>query len=74
MDEVDEPVYPPVSDEKTDNVEGPWDAFTHTFSKRVFSLGFCGRLCDNDIDETKKDLYGDLLKATKQHRPYFTYW
>ncbi len=58
-----------------ENVEGPCDAFTHAFgTRRVFGLGFCGRLCDNDIDPSKKSEYQDLLNSIKQHRPYFTYW
>lgn len=58
-----------------DNIDGPWDAFTHAFhGSRMFGVGFCGRLCDNDIDPDKKFKYEDLLKSIKQHRPYFTYW
>lgn len=58
-----------------DNVEGPWDAFTHACDgNRMFGMGFCGRLCDNDLDPDKKFKYEDLLKSIKQHRPYFTYW
>ncbi len=62
-------------EKKEDNIDGPWDAFTHAFSgDRMFGVGFCGRFCDNDIDPDKKFKYGDLLKSIKQHRPYFTYW
>ncbi len=65
----------PQPDEKHDNIDGPWDAFTHAFhGSRMFGVGFCGRLCDNDIDPDKKFKYDDLLKSIKQHRPYFTYW
>lgn len=62
-------------DKSRDNMDGPWDAFTHAFSsKRMFGVGFCGRLCDNDIDPDKKFKYEDLLKTIRQHRPYFTAW
>ena len=58
-----------------DNIDGPWDAFTHACTgNRMFGVGFCGRLCDNDVDPEKKFKYEDLLKSIKQHRPYFTYW
>ncbi len=62
-------------EEEEDNIQGPCDAFTHAFSgNRVFGMGFCGRLCDNDLDPSKKNQYDDLLKSVKQHRSYFTYW
>jgi hypothetical protein len=79
MDEVDNPDDVISSNQRAnlnnqDNVEGPWDAFTHAFSERKFGVGFCGRLCDNYLDPSKKDKYEDLLSSIKQHRPYFTYW
>ena len=62
-------------EEEEVNIRGPCDAFTYAFSgNRVFGVGFCGRLCDNDLDPDKKNKYDDLLKSIKQHRPYFTYW
>jgi hypothetical protein len=37
-------------EEEEDNLEGPCDAFTHAFrTRRVFGMGFCGRLCDNEL-------------------------
>ncbi len=50
-------------------------AFTHAFTgKRIFGIGFCGRLCDNFLDPDQRDKYDSLIKSVKQHRPYFTYW
>ena len=59
-----------------DNVEGPWDAFTGAFAdgRRLFGVGFCGRLCDNDLDPAKKDKYAHIIDSVTKHRPYFTYW
>ncbi len=51
-----------------DNVEGPLDAFTNFNEPRKLGLGFCDRLCDNFIDESKKMKYQDLLNSIKEHR------
>jgi hypothetical protein len=64
-----------MTEDEEENIEGPWDAFTHAFTgKRKFGVGFCGRLCDNFLDPNKQKKYESLLKSVKQHRPYFTYW
>lgn len=63
------------AEDDEDNIPGPCDAFIYAWSKnRVFGMGFCGRLFDNDLDPSKKNKYDDLLKSIKQHRAYFTYW
>lgn len=66
---------PQIEEPEVDNIQGPCDAFMYAFgTQRVFGMGFCGRLCDNDLDQTKKDEFEDLIKSVKQHRSYFTYW
>lgn len=62
----------PAEPKEEPNIQGPCDAFTYACTgDRVFGMGFCGRLCDNDLDPGK---YDELLKTVKPHRSYFTYW
>ena len=65
-----QPVELPADEQdEEENIAGPCDAFTHAFTgKRVFGVGFCGRLFDNFLDPSKKHKYEDLLKSIKQHR------
>ena len=64
-----------VGEDDEENLKGPCDAFTYACSgKRVFGVGFWGRLCDNYLDPKKKQEHIQLLNSVKQHRPYFTYW
>lgn len=65
----------PRTDDEEENLPGPCDAFTHAFgTKRIFGIGFCGRLCDNTLDPDKKNEFQELIESVKQYRPYFTYW